>query len=210
VAVLRAEFVADPGEGGREAGAVVGQHVGEAEGEGGGGFSQERDGALLGLVVLDGQVDGAGAPVDGDVQIALAPLAIGGSQLRQVLDADVHEAEVVVLEGALAPPGLVRGGRRPPAQPLGAEDAPDAVAVEVRQEMGDHEGQVVEGEVGGAAERHLRTVSVLTPKRRASTPLGSSERAISARTTGVVRALGWICNMAQPPPCAEARRRWKR
>ena len=33
------------------------------------------------------------------------------------------------------------------------QDAPDAVAVEVRQEMGDHEGQVVEGEVGGAAER---------------------------------------------------------
>src|SRR3954470_16119669 len=40
--------------------------------------------------------------------------------------------------------------------------------------------------------RHLRTVSVLTPKRLASSPLGSLERAISARTAGVVRALGWI------------------
>jgi hypothetical protein len=38
----------------------------------------------------------------------------------------------------------------------------------------------------------LRTVSVLTPKRRASSPVGSAERAISARTAGVVRALGWI------------------
>src|SRR3954465_10677361 len=40
--------------------------------------------------------------------------------------------------------------------------------------------------------RHLRTVSVLTPKRPASSPVGSLERAISARTAGVVRALGWI------------------
>src|SRR3954470_8110338 len=40
--------------------------------------------------------------------------------------------------------------------------------------------------------RHLRMVSVETPYRRASTPVGSVERAISARTAGVVRALGWI------------------
>src|SRR3954465_5807362 len=38
----------------------------------------------------------------------------------------------------------------------------------------------------------LRTVSVLTPERLASSPVGSAERAISARTAGVVRALGWI------------------
>jgi hypothetical protein len=35
-------------------------------------------------------------------------------------------------------------------------------------------------------------VSVLTPKRLASTPVGSDERAISWRTTGVVRACGWM------------------
>jgi hypothetical protein len=33
-------------------------------------------------------------------------------------------------------------------------------------------------------------VSVETPKRRASTPVVSTERAISARTAGVVRAFG--------------------
>ena len=38
--------------------------------------------------------------------------------------------------------------------------------------------------------RHLRTVSVLTLKRWASTPVGSLERAISWRTAGVVRAWG--------------------
>ena len=40
--------------------------------------------------------------------------------------------------------------------------------------------------------RHLRVVSLDTPKRLASTPLGSLERAISTRTAGVVRALGWM------------------
>lgn len=40
--------------------------------------------------------------------------------------------------------------------------------------------------------RHLRTVSSLMPKRRANTPVASVERAISARTDGVVRACGWI------------------
>jgi hypothetical protein len=47
----------------------------------------------------------------------------------------------------------------------------------------------------GPRLRHLRTVSVLTPKRRASSPVGSAERAISARTAGVVRALGWIASI---------------
>jgi hypothetical protein len=135
MAVLGAEFGADLGEGGGEAAAVVGQHVGEAEGEGRRSLAEEGNGALLGLVVLDGEVDGARAPVDGDVEVALAPFAIAGLQLGQVLDVDVDKAEVVVLERALAPFGPVRGGRWPPAQALGAEDAPDAVAVEVRQEM---------------------------------------------------------------------------
>ncbi len=103
VAVLRAEFGAGPGEGRGEAAAVVGQHVGEAEGEGGRGLPQEGDGAPLGLVVLDREVHRARAPVDGDVEVSLAPLAVGGLQLGQVLDVDVDEAEVVVLERALAP-----------------------------------------------------------------------------------------------------------
>jgi hypothetical protein len=67
--------------------------VGQAEGEGGGGLAQEGDGALLRLVVLDGEVDGARAPVDGDVEVALAPLAVGGPRPGQVLDVDAHAAE---------------------------------------------------------------------------------------------------------------------
>src|SRR3954451_12503523 len=148
MAVLGAEFGADLGEGGGEAATVVGQHVGEAEGESRRGLTEEGNGALLGLVVLDGEVDRAGAAIDGDVEVALAPFAIGGLQLWQVLDVDVDKSEVVVLELALTPLGPVRGRRWPSAHALGAEDAPDAVAVEVRQEMADHEGEVIEGEVG--------------------------------------------------------------
>src|SRR3954463_7104104 len=132
--VLGAEFGADLGEGGGEAATVVGQHVGEAEGESRRGLTEEGNGALLGLVVLDGEVDRAGAAIDGDVEVALAPFAIGGLQLWQVLYVDVDKAEVVVLERALAPLGQVRGWQWPPAQSLGPEDPPAAVAVEVRQE----------------------------------------------------------------------------
>ena len=38
-------------------------------------------------------------------------------------------------------------------------------------------------------------VSVLTPKRLARMPVGSLEQAISTRTAGVVRALGWITSI---------------
>lgn len=85
MAVLRPKGAAGPGEGEGEAAAIVGQRVGEAEGEGGRTLVEERDGAPLGLVVLDREVDGARAPVDGNVEEALAPLAVGGLQLGQVL-----------------------------------------------------------------------------------------------------------------------------
>ena len=66
VAILRAKGSTGFGEGRGEATAVVGQHVGEAEGEGCCGLTQEGDGAPLGFVVLDGEVDRAGPAVDGD------------------------------------------------------------------------------------------------------------------------------------------------
>ena len=152
VTILGAKGGTGTGEGGGEAAAVVGQHVGEAERERRRGLAQEGDGALLGLIVLDREVDGARAPVDGNVEIALAPLAVAGLQLGQVLDVDVHEAEVVVAERALALGGAFGNGLGPAVQPLGFEDAPDVVAAEMGQEVGDHEGEVVEGEVGGPAQ----------------------------------------------------------
>ena len=72
------------------------------------------------------------------------------AQLGQVLHVQVHEAERVLLELRGGPLG--RGGRRTAAQARGLEDAVDVVAVEVRQEVGDHEGELVEREAGRAAQ----------------------------------------------------------
>src|ERR1700759_470561 len=71
---------------------------------------------------------------------------------REVLDVDMHEAEVIVLEGAFAFDGLRRCRLGSAIEALGLEDAPDAVAVEMRQEMGDDKCQVIEGEVGDPAQ----------------------------------------------------------
>src|SRR5690348_15230198 len=94
----------------------------------------------------------AGTAVDGDVKIALAPFAIGGLQLGEMLDVDVHEAEVIVLEGALAVGGLRRGRFGAAVEARGLEDAPDAVAVEMRQEMADDKCQIIERKVGDPAQ----------------------------------------------------------
>ena len=85
VAVLHAQIGTGFGECCGEATAVVGQHVGEPEGESGGGLVQEGDGAPFGLVVLsrklcafrrDREVDGSRAAVDGREQVTLAPFAV--------------------------------------------------------------------------------------------------------------------------------------
>jgi hypothetical protein len=69
-----------------------------------------------------------------------------------VLDVDVDEAEVIVFEGALALCGPLRHRLGAAVQPFGLEDTPDAVAVEVRQEVAHDKGQVIEGEVSGPAQ----------------------------------------------------------
>src|SRR3954470_15020602 len=70
-----------------------------------------------------------------------------------MLDVEMDEAEVVVLERALAFGRLCRYWLGPAVEAFGLENAPDAVAIEMRQEMGDDKGQVIEGEVGDPAQR---------------------------------------------------------
>jgi hypothetical protein len=135
---------------GGEAGAAVGQDAGDPEGEGRERLLQEGHGAGLGLVVLDRQVDGARAAIDGHEQVALAPCAAPGAQLGQVLHVHVDEAELVLLE--LGRGLLGRGGGRPAAQARRLEDAVDVVAVEVGQEVPDHEGELVEREARSPAQ----------------------------------------------------------
>src|SRR5215204_3097567 len=79
-----------------------------------------------------------------------AALAIVGAQLGQVLHVDVDEAEIVLLEGAAAPPGPARS--RQAAQPFGPENAIDAVAVQMWQEVAHHKGEIVKGKAGGPAQ----------------------------------------------------------
>jgi hypothetical protein len=112
---------------------------------------EEGHGAALGLVVLHGQVDEAGGAVDGDIQVALAALAILGAQLGQVLHVHMHEAEVIRLEAAMRSAGAIR--RRQAAQALGFQDAVDRVAIEMRQEVRDHKGEVIQRKAGGPPQR---------------------------------------------------------
>jgi hypothetical protein len=136
---------------GREAGAAVGEPMGDLEGEGPDRLLQKGHGTALGFVVLDGQVDEAGGAVDRHIQGPLAALAISGAQLGQVLHVHVHEAKIVVFEGPvrLARPACGRQA----AQALGLQNAVDRVAVEVGQEVGDHEGEVVQREAGRTPQR---------------------------------------------------------
>ena len=69
-----------------------------------------------------------------------------------MLDVDMDEAEVVVLECPLALGWAFRSWFGPAAQTLGLQDAPNAVAIEVRQEVRDDEGEVIEREVGGSTQ----------------------------------------------------------
>jgi hypothetical protein len=126
--------------------------MGEAEGKGGGRLAEEGDGTLLGLVILEREMDGAGAAIDRDMEEALAPLAIGGLQLGQVLDVDMHEAEVILFKATLALGGPLSNRPGPAVQAFGLEDAPDAIAIEVQPEVADHEGEIIAGEVGGPAQ----------------------------------------------------------
>jgi hypothetical protein len=152
LAVLHLQFAAGVLEAiGGEARAAVGEHVCDLERESRDRLFQEGDRAVRGLVILDRQMHGARAAVDGHREEALAALAIGGSELRQMFDVEVHEAEIVVLEAAALPLGAVGCGQAP--QALGLEDAVDRIAVEMRQEMAHHEGQIIERKAGGAPQR---------------------------------------------------------
>lgn len=90
--------------------------------------------------------------VDGYIEISLAGIAIGRPQLRLIPYIDMNEAQVVVAELALAADGMGAGCRWAPVESLGPEDVPDAVAVEVGQEVPDNEGQLIEAEARWSAE----------------------------------------------------------
>src|SRR5215212_9776491 len=63
----------------------------------------------------------------------------------------MHEAKIIRLEGSI---GLTRAALgRQAVEALGLEDAVDRVPVQVGQEVGDYESEVIEREAGRAAQR---------------------------------------------------------
>jgi hypothetical protein len=126
---------------GGKAGSSVRQDVRGLEGECPDGRFQEGDRACGQLIVLDCQVHPARAAVDGHIQILFAALAISGLHLGQVFDVHVHETKIVVLERAHLALALLR--RRQAAQTLSLEDVVDGILVEMRQEVGDHKGEIM-------------------------------------------------------------------
>src|SRR5947209_15993940 len=81
-----------------ETGSAIRQHMGDAEGKGLSRLCQEGDciGCIFGVV--NGEVHKARAAIDGDIEVALAHLAVSGAQLWQVFDVDMDVAEIVFLE----------------------------------------------------------------------------------------------------------------
>jgi transposase InsO family protein len=79
----------------------------DLEGESRDRLFQEGDRAVRRLVVLDRQMHGARAAVDGHREEALAGFPVSRPELREMLDVEVHEAEIIVLEAAALPFGAV-------------------------------------------------------------------------------------------------------
>jgi hypothetical protein len=103
----------------------------------------------------------------------------------------MHEAEVVFLKLLGDLPG--DRGNRQPAEPFGFQDTVDAVMVEVRQEVLQREGEVVECEAGHAAQvadnsallsvaRHRRCLGREERSRQSSVPRLRHLRMVSVLT----------------------------
>ena len=122
----------------------------DLEGEGLDGLLEESHSTGGGLIILHGQVHPTRAAVDRHEEEALAGHAIPVPQLGQVLHIQVHEAEPVLLESSIRLARAARG--RQAVEALGFEDTIDRVPVQVGQEVGDHEGEVIEGEPCRAAQ----------------------------------------------------------
>src|SRR3546814_17170630 len=63
-----------------------------------------------------------------------------------MFNVDVNKAQIIVLEAALPFAWLRRGLGWSSIKPLGLEHPIDAVAIEVWQEVPEHEGEIIQGE----------------------------------------------------------------
>jgi hypothetical protein len=117
-------------------------------------FHRLEEGDCIGrrLGIIDGQMDEPGAPIDGDIEVALADFTVRRSQLWQMLHIDVDKTQVVIVEFPVATRGNSSLPRWSAVKPGVLQNAPDAVTVKMRQEVLHHKSEVIEAELGGAAE----------------------------------------------------------
>ena len=88
------------------------------------GLLQEGHRRGGGLIILDREVDEAGGPINRDVEVALAALAVSGAQLGQMLHVQMHKAEIIGLERTIRLPRSA--WPRQAAQALGRRPKPSA------------------------------------------------------------------------------------
>jgi hypothetical protein len=98
-------------------------------------------------------VYGARAPVEGPLEIALASFPITGLQLRQRFAVDVNKTKIILLKGSCSLDRFRRGKRGPALEPLRLQNAPDAIAIEVREKVSNDKSKVIQSEVGNPAQR---------------------------------------------------------
>src|SRR3954467_27556 len=84
----------------------------------------------------------------------------------------MHKAKIVLLEAAVRSAGAIN--RREAAQALGFQDAVDRVAIEMRQKVDHHEGQVIERKAGRTPARRRQWPALLLLLSRAAYAGGSS------------------------------------
>jgi len=89
----------------------------------------------------------------------------------------VHEADLIVLEVSMGAAGAI--SRREAVEAFRLENAVDGIPVQMRQEMGDDEGEVVEREAGGAAQRTDDGALLLTGLPRQPVGPGRAVLAVS-------------------------------
>lgn len=102
--------------------------------------------------IVDGQMAKTRATIDGDIKVALAYHAILGAQLGQMLDVDVDISQVIISERSGAASCLCSLFGWPTIEASILENAPDAVTVQVRQEMPQDKGQIIKAEFGCLAQ----------------------------------------------------------
>ncbi|GAN87818.1 hypothetical protein Gain_0093_002 [Komagataeibacter intermedius TF2] len=86
----------------RKAGATISQNMGDPERKGGFDSFEEIDGIIGILRVIDGQMDRAGASIDGDIEKTFPPVSICCLQFWQMFHIDMDITGIVIPELSLS------------------------------------------------------------------------------------------------------------